>query len=224
MSARLSTALSASASAAALEISDGAGSSQQPTSPSVAILGEQSVFAEIARADAKELTTSLDATIASTQAWRQQQQEKFEKMRAEALAALSTSVEPSVEPELDESPPVPRFQPRQQRRPLVPVAEDNDENALGLAAAPVPRAPHRTTLSLAALDENLAAVAEQQQQQQQPASSGTKASSTTIIDAGVRLASLQKELDEMESAHNDLLQYSSGLDDIVKALSALERR
>ena len=223
MSARLSTALSASASAAALEISDGAGSSQQPTSPSVAILGEQSVFAEIARADAKELTTSLDATIASTQAWRQQQQEKFEKMRAEALAALSTSVEPSVEPELDESPPVPRFQPRQQRRPLVPVAEDNDENALGLAAAPVPRAPHRTTLSLAALDENLAAVAEQQQQQQ-PASSGTKASSTTIIDAGVRLASLQKELDEMESAHNDLLQYSSGLDDIVKALSALERR
>ena len=223
MSARLSTALSASASAAALEISDGAGSSQQPTSPSVAILGEQSVFAEIARADAKELTTSLDATIASTQAWRQQQQEKFEKMRAEALAALCTSVEPSVEPELDESPPVPRFQPRQQRRPLVPVAEDNDENALGLAAAPVPRAPHRTTLSLAALDENLAAVAEQQQQQQ-PASSGTKASSTTIIDAGVRLASLQKELDEMESAHNDLLQYSSGLDDIVKALSALERR
>ena len=224
MSARLSTALSASASAAALEISDGAGSSQQPTSPSVAILGEQSVFAEIARADAKELTTSLDATIASTQAWRQQQQEKFEKMRAEALAALSTSVEPSsVEPEPDESPPVPRFQPRQQRRPLVPVAEDNDENALGVAAAPVPRAPHRTTLSLAALDENLAAVAEQQQQQQ-PASSGTKASSTTIIDAGVRLASLQKELDEMESAHNDLLQYSSGLDDIVKALSALERR
>ena len=223
MSARLEKALSASASAAALEISDGAGSSQQPTSPSVAILGEQSVFAEIARADAKELTTSLDATIASTQAWRQQQQEKFEKMRAEALAALSTSVEPSsVEPELDESPPVPRFQPRQQRRPLVPVAEDNDENALGVAAAPVPRAPHRTTLSLAALDENLAAVAEQQQQQ--PASSGTKASSTTIIDAGVRLASLQKELDEMESAHNDLLQYSSGLDDIVKALSALERR
>ena len=224
MSARLSTALSASASAAALEISDGAGSSQQPTSPSVAILGEQSVFAEIARADAKELTTSLDATIASTQAWRQQQQEKFEKMRAEALAALSTSVEPSsVEPEPDESPPVPRFQPRQQRRPLVPVAEDNDENALGVATAPVPRAPHRTTLSLAALDENLAAVAEQQQQQQ-PASSGTKASSTTIIDAGERLASLQKELDEMESAHNDLLQYSSGLDDIVKALSALERR
>ena len=180
------------------------------------------MFAEIARADAKELTTSLDATIASTQAWRQQQQEKFEKMRAEALAALSTSVEPSVEPELDESPPVPRFQPRQQRRPLVPVAEDNDENALGVATAPVPRAPHRTTLSLAALDENLAAVAEQQQQQ--PASSGTKASSTTIIDAGERLASLQKELDEMESAHNDLLQYSSGLDDIVKALSALERR
>lgn len=54
----------------------------------VAVLGEQAVLDEQVRAAGKDLARSLDATISSTQAWREAQQAKFEAMKAEALQSL----------------------------------------------------------------------------------------------------------------------------------------
>merc|ERR1711988_870563 len=90
----------------------------------VAITGEQAVLDEHVRAAGKELERDLDATIASTQLWRQQQRDNFERLRAEAVASLQTAVVAnSAPPEA----PVPRCQPRPRRSTLC-CEPANDEN------------------------------------------------------------------------------------------------
>merc|ERR1719440_1111549 len=68
-----------------------AASEASDASVEVAIVGVQAVLDEQIRAAGNELAGDLDKTIASTQAWRQQQQEQFEAMRSQALAELTAS-------------------------------------------------------------------------------------------------------------------------------------
>ena len=114
----------------------------------IAIVGEQAVLDEHVRAAGNELERELDKTIASTQAWRQNQQERFEAMRADAIAELTTSRDSdNVSQPAEEAIALPRCKPRSQRRsraaaPWATTALEGNENA-DATGSPRPRAVGR---------------------------------------------------------------------------------
>ena len=189
------------------------------------VVGNQAHLDEHVRAEEKDLDGSIDAAIASTKAWREAQAAKLaaqmEAMRAEAAAAVEPL--PTVAVVEDEA-ALPRCKPRPVNRPAAAAAPArvprgrpvNDENAIAGEnaffgdAPPRPRAPDvpRHMLSLENLDDNVLL------------GDAPPAESLGKVDAlgDARTAGLVEAELAMAHAHLDLIQYSSGLDEILKAL------
>ena len=142
----MSTAVATAASAASVDLCDEDDALEPECSASeasdacddgaIAIVGVQAVLDEQIRAAGNELAGELDKTIAMTQAWRRQQQEKFEVMRMNALAELAASAG-AAQPADEDDVPLPRCKPRQ-CKPWASTTAEGDENAGGMGS-PRPR-------------------------------------------------------------------------------------
>ena len=194
-------------------------SCDEPT-PLVAVLGEQAVLDEHVRAATNELSRELDSEICSAQAWRRAQEERVERMRAEALAALRECPD-AADDQPDDEEPLRRCQPRPApaQRSRLRRAAEGDENAAVAAAAPVqPRitSRHEPMVSLGALEADGDAVGSAEAS----CSEGSKALAAAIT---ARTEGLRQASEAMENVHLDLMNYSSSVDNILARLQVLER-
>ena len=191
--------------------------SDEPT-PLVAVLGEQAVLDEHVRTATNELSRELDSEINSAQAWRRAQEQRVERMRAEALEALAEC--PDAFDQLsDDEEPLRRCQPRPapEQRSRLRQAAEGDENAAVAAAAPAqPRlaSRHGPMVSLGALEADSDAVGAAE------ASCSDKALAAAIT---ARTEGLRQASEAMENVHLDLMNYSSSVDNILARLQVLER-
>ena len=190
-----------------------AASEASDASVEVAIVGVQAVLDEQIRAAGNELAGDLDKTIASTQAWRQQQQEQFEAMRSQALAELTAS---NAEAQLaDSDVPLPRCKPRPQRTGALwaPAAAEGDENAAGVRS-PRPRPLGR--LGPAVSLGEVASDADANTTNATDASSeGAKALAAAVAARTEMLKVWEQEMDDLSRNLNDHLE-------VLKRVQALD--
>ena len=153
------------------------------------------------------------------------QNEKFERMRAEALAALPVRADVGFGTDADDetNAPIPRCQPRPQPRPRHSAPPAGDENALEGASGAVGRV--RAAARAAAPRALGAAVAADNALADGGAPAACDAREEKALAAAVaaRTEGLRHASEAMASAHDDLLDYTSSVDNLLARLQALDR-